>query len=313
MKLKKILAAFLAFLLVLSLCSCGKMTPEKLMAGMAKALTKVESVSGTLNTELDMDMLIIGTELNMEAALSTNVAYSDSVTHTNGTYTVNLNGREAMDTPVESYTVIDGESVTNYYRTDGKWYKSSAESASAETASFDFSTIKELLSSENLGTVTLREELETLNGEEVYVMDIDNCRYTQLALDFILPQIENSLGSIDFSTFDFSGIEMDLTIKVYKDSKLPAELTIDYGDSLTSVMKDATDIIIKGIGDQFDMGFDIISMIFGNLEIDIAVPNVKAVINFKEYNNSSVTVPDEALNAKEMDDRENYTIFDSLF
>lgn len=313
MKLKKITALLLALFMVFSLCACGKMTPEKLMAGMAKALLKAESFSGTMDTDMDIDISLIGTEINLETELDAEIAYSDGITYAHGAYTVDINDRNTMDTPIESYTVIEGGNVTNYSLSDGQWYKSDLSSSPSErSGGFDLSMIKELLSAENIGTVTLRENLETVNGEDVYVLDIDNCRYTQLAIDLVLPQIENSLGEIDFSKIDFSGIEMDLVLKVYKSSKLPAELTVSYGDSFTSVMADAADVIWESIGSQFDNGFDFLSKLFDNLKIDIAVPDVTLVINFKEYNKAAVTLPPAALNAKDAQERPKTTIFDFL-
>lgn len=295
MKLKKFSALIFALLLMFSLCSCGKMTTEKLVAGTIKAISNVNSFSGTMDTELDISANIFGSSIEVITELDTDLEYSDNTVHASGVYNVRtggLRGDSPFSTPIDSYTVTEGDTITNYSLSDGTWYKSSSEAASVDTGSLDLGTIKDFLDTVKSDSFTLSDELETFNGQDVYVLTIENCKYTDLALDLIISQIESSLGDIDLSTIDTSEVNMHITLKVYKETKLPAQITIDFGDSLSSLVDSTVNTMFGEVGSQFADFFD-------NLNIGISISTCTVSVCFDDYNNTTVTIPDEALNAQE--------------
>lgn len=295
MKLKKFSALIFALLLMFSLCSCGKMTTEKLVAGTIKAISNVNSFSGTMDTELDISANIFGSSIEVITELDTDLEYSDNTVHASGVYNVRtggLRGDSPFSTPIDSYTVTEGDTITNYSLSDGTWYKSSSEAASVDTGSLDLGTIKDFLDTVKSDSFTLSDELETFNGQDVYVLTIENCKYTDLALDLIISQIESSLGDIDLSTIDTSEVNMHITLKVYKETKLPAQITIDFGDSLSSLVDSTVNTMFGEVGSQFADFFD-------NLNIGISISTCTVSVCFDDYNNTAVTIPDEALNAQE--------------
>lgn len=295
MKLKKFSALIFALLLMFSLCSCGKMTTEKLVAGTIKAISNVNSFSGTMDTELNIAANIFGSTIEINAELDTDLEYSDNTVHASGVYNVRtggLRGDSPFSVPIDSYTVTEGDTITNYSLSDGKWYKSSSDAVSADTGSFDLGTIKDLLGTVKSDSFTLSDELETFNGQDVYVLTIENCKYTDLALDLIISQLESSLGDIGLSAIDTSGINMHITLKVYKETKLPAQLTVDFGDSLSSLVDSTVNTVFAKAGSQFVDLFD-------NLNIGISISTCTVSVCFDDYNNTTVTIPAEALDAQD--------------
>lgn len=314
MKFKKSLALVLAVIMTFSLCSCRKMTVERLTAGMVKALLNEESFSGTMNTEMDINLNIFKQELDISTKLDADIEYSGNTAHAEGNFYVDLADKNMLNTPVENYTVIEEGSVTNYALSQGTWYKAGSELPSVNTGSFSLKTIKTLLDSENLGNIALQENTESFNGKEVYVLTIENCAYTELALDAVLSQFEYTLGNIDFSDIDLSGIQMNVTLKVYKDTKLPAQLIIDYGDSITSVTGSAMDAISEEISSYFgSVASDMFSFIFKGFDFELEVPNTKITIVFEEYGISVAPIPQDALNGADASEYKPPSLFDSLF
>lgn len=314
MKFKKFLALILSVIMMFTLCSCRKMTVERLTAGMIKALLKEDSFSGTMDTELDIKLNIFKQNLDISTKLNADIEYSGSTTHAEGNFYIDLADKNVLNTPIENYTVIEEGDVTNYALSQGTWYKSGSEVPSVNTGGFSLKTIKTLLDSENLGNIVLQENTESFNGKEVYVLTIENCAYTELALDAVLSQFEYTIGNIDFSGIDLSGIQMNIVLKVYKDTKLPAQLVIDYGNSITSVTGSAMDAISQEISSQFgSVASDMFSFIFKGFDFELEVPNTKITIVFEEYGTGEITIPQEALNGTDASEYTPPSLFDSLF
>lgn len=310
MKFKKILALALALIMLVSLCSCGKMTAEKLIADMAKALVKADSFSGTMYTGFEMGMSVMGIELSMAASADMDISSSGNVSHAKGTMSTVVMGNE-LPVKTESYTVIDGGSVTSYFLTDEVWRKSEIETPEMN---FSLGTVLPLINPENMGSVVLKDSLDTHNGREVYVLTIADCNYPELASQYISSQLGSVFGSLEIPKLDLSDVVMQITLKVYKDTKLPAVLTIDFGDTLTSVMEEVTDVLSDMIRESISSGsggFDF-SFLLGSIKIDVEIPAAMTNITFDEYDIAPIVIPDEVLNAKSAN-TESSGIFEEIF
>ncbi len=298
MKLKKILAVILSVLMLVSLCACGKMTAERLITNMAKALAEVDSFAGTMNMGMEMTISLMGESMDMSMTMDTDVKYSDKTTYTKGTLTTAMMGEDDVVVDTEGYSVTDGDTITTYSLTDGTWTKTEMPKPELETS---FDTIKLLIDPENLGNIVLQEELDTYNGREVYVLTIADCNYPELATDYINSQLGSVFGDMDISEIDMSGIVMQVTLKVYKDTKLPAVLTIDFGDSMTTLMDSMMDVMMSALSEGLEgvEGIDI-GAIFEMLDMSFEIPAAITTMTFDEYNIEPVVVPKEALDAEEI-------------
>ncbi|MBQ8830198.1 MAG: hypothetical protein IJ017_01210 [Oscillospiraceae bacterium] len=309
MKLKKILAVILSVLMLVSLCACGKMTAERLIADMAKALAEVDSFAGTMNMGMEMGISVMGESMDMSMTMDADVSYADKITYTKGTTTTAMAGQDDIVVEMEGYSVTDGDTITTYTLTEGTWTKMEMPKPEMETS---LDTVKMLIDPENLGKIVLQEELDTYDGREVYVLTISDCNYPELATDYINSQMGSVFGDMDLSEIDMSGIVMQVTLKVYKDTKLPAVLSVDFGDSMTSFMDSAMDAMIGAFSEGMEglEGVDI-GAIFEQLNMSFEIPAAMTTVTFDEYNIEPVVVPKEALDAEELlSDGES--IFDSI-
>ena len=309
MKLKKILAVILCILMLASLCACGKMTAERLIADMAKALAEVDSFAGTMNTGMEMTVSVMGESMDMSMTMDADVKYADKITYTKGTVTTAMMGEDDVVVETEGYSVTDGDTITTYSLTEGTWAKMEMPKPDMETS---LDTVKLLIDPENLGNIVLQEALDTYNGREVYVLTIADCNYPELATDYINSQLGSVFGDMDISEIDMSGIVMQVTLKVYKDTKLPAVLTIDFGDSMTTFMDSAMDAVIGALSGGMEglEGVDI-GAIFEQLNMTFEIPAALTTMTFDEYNIGAVTIPEEALDAEEIYNKDS-GIFGSL-
>ena len=310
MKLKKILAVILCVLMLVSLCACGKMTAERLASHMAKALADVDSFAGSLNTGIEMSLSVFGKSVDMSVTMDADILYSDKITYTNGTVTTAVKGQDDMVADTEGYSVIEGDTIVTYSLADGTWIKTEMPKPEIETS---LDTVKKLLDSENLGKIVLQDELDTYNGRAVYVLTIADCNYPELAASYVNSQLGSVFGNLDLSEIDLSGIVMQVTLKVYKDTKLPAVLMIDFGDSMTTFMDAAMDAVLGSVTGRIDglEGIDI-GALFGQLNMGVEIPAAITTVTFDEYNIDPIVIPEEALDAKEIYNKDS-GIFGSLF
>ena len=283
----------LALVISFSLCSCGKMTAERLVAEMITAISKEESFSGTMNTGLEMKLTVFNQSIDLSVTVDADVAYSGKTSYAEGTVTTAANGKE-LRTDTETYTVIGEDTVTAYTLTNGKWTK--LETEKAET-SMGLDTVLKLADPENMGNIILQDETDTYNGREVYVLTISDCNYAELAINTLQSQTGAALGDIDWSKLDLSGIKMQVTLKVYKDTKLPAVLVVDFGDSMTAVMESVSEVLVENM--TKDMG-ELEKALLGKIEIQLEMPAAITTVTFDEYNIVAVEVPEEALSAQDI-------------
>ena len=88
-----------------------------------------------------------------------------------------------------------------------------------------------------------------------------------------------------------------MTLKVYKDTKLPAVLVVDFGDSMTAVMESVSEVLVENM--TKDMG-ELEKALLGKIEIQLEMPAAITTVTFDEYNIVAVEVPEEALSAQDI-------------
>ena len=293
MKIKRLLSLLLAVVLALCLCSCGKMTAERLVTEMIKSVSETNSFSGTINTGVEMKLTVSNQSVDMSVTMDADLSCCDKTSYTGGTVTAAVNGREVR-VNTETYTVAEGDLVTTYTLTDGEWTKLELEKPEITTS---LGAVLVLAKPENLGSVVLQDEIDTYNGREVYVLKIADCNFPELAINALQAQMGTTFGNIDWSELDLSGVIMQVTLKVYKDTKLPAVLIVDFGDSMTNIMESVTEIVFENMTSGMS---ELEKALIGKIEIKLEMPAAITTVTFDEYDIGTVEVPQEALSAKDM-------------
>lgn len=261
-KLVWLLAAVMAVSSVM-LGGCGgkKVTAEGIVQEVNANMEKIKSFSGDMN----MDMTIgfsDGTE-EQEMALtasSTLEATTDPViTHMKMRIEMDLLG---MSVDSDVYTQIDGDTTTSYTGVAGMWTKTEQTTPDAES-------VQELYAIAGDGTdMTLAEKTEKVGDKEVYVL-------TSIITGEEFQSMMNTMGNMTQGIdMDMSAMEANVTMKVFKDSMMPASVSIE--------MKDAGE----------------------GIEVDGIVVKMAMLmtVNYNEFDTvESITIPEEALAAETMD------------
>lgn len=272
-RMRFVAVAVMICLMVLALGGCKKkVTVESILTETAKNLESVESIEGSLSMEMGFGISQSGFSMgmNMNMDFDMEVMKDPSMFHMNGNV-----GMDLMDFSVdmEAYGETKENQSIVYMNVGDEWTKQSSDATEEE--SFDIlQSVKDLLP-EDPGEkgiqAVLAEDTETVNGKDAYVItsqlsgeDIGD------ALDVFESLMEDSIDS----EMDLSDLTVEVTIKVYKDSMLPASIGMTMADGAVSVAdEDGMAMTLDGLSYEF-----IIS----------------------EYNSvEKIEIPEEALNAEE--------------
>lgn len=119
--------------------------------------------------------------------------------------------------------------------------------------------------------MTLAEETEKIGDKEVYVLTstISGEEFQQILGS--MEEMTESIGEVDFST-----MQAEVTMKIYKDTVLPASVSIEMSDS----------------GEGFE-----------SEGVLIKFNSISVVMNYNEFDSiDSITIPEEALSAPSADE-----------
>lgn len=236
---KRLLAMSLVLsMMVLGGCGEKKVTAESLMKDMNANMESVKSVSGDLAMELSMGVSAQGIGMDMDVTLggSFEGTMDPKVFYMDTTMEMSLMGI-SMD--MEVYTLQEGDTVTTYTGAAGEWTKSEAQVSAEEQTE-----IQEMYAMfDNAEDFVLAEKTENYNGKEVYVL---TSAVTGESIQELLGQMEmeDLVGS--YEGMDFSQLSADVSMKIYKDTILPASISVEMtGEGLTSEA-DGTTVEISG-------------------------------------------------------------------
>lgn len=248
---------------------CGKKaTPENLLKDMSERANKADSMVVNLNMEINIsdgeDSMGVGLDMDMEAVSDQEIA------HATGTMSYEMFG-STFSQDMELYTLQEGDTYVGYVNMDGVWEKTeedtSAMPVDAEFVGSDLADYAEHFE--------LKDELVEVNGEECYELtgELSGEIYDEMMDADML----SSLTGAGLSEEDITGLSFPCTINIYKESILPAKMTLDMGSAMSSMME------------------------------DLGITDVTCVVDmtFLEYDTvDEIVIPDEALDATETDDED---------
>lgn len=266
--MRKKLAWLLASVMILSavvLGGCGKkeVTAESLVKQANENMEKVKSFAGDLDMQMSMNISSEGVAMDMNMGMTGAIECTSEpeIFHMNGTMSMDLLN---MSMDMDMYTQVDGDKSITYINMMDEWMKS--EETVEEGGMEDMYTV-----AGDGKDMTLAEETEKIGDKEVYVLTSTISGEEFQEIMGSMEEMTESLGEVDFST-----MEAEVTLKIYKDTVLPASVSIVMSDSGEGIESEG--VLVK----------------FNNISV---------VLNYNEFDSiDSITIPEEALSAPSGDE-----------
>ena len=269
-------AAACVILAAAVLSGCGEnVTAESLMQDAAEKMAGINSMTGVYDMDMAMEISQSGVSMNVDTSMNMDFETTVEPSALHGTATVDV-GMLGLSMEMEMYTMMEGEQAVSYTRMGDQWMKQSVdmpESAASSNMVLDLDN----LFGEN-PELTLQDDTEKKNGEEVYVIT-----GSVSAEDLNMDEFNEIMGSVNGAGLedlglDLSGLQMDVTLTVYKDSHLPASLS----------MKSS------GEGDVFTMDVE---------GVEAALTSLSYDMTFEEYDTvDEIVLPEEAEGAVDLNE-----------
>ena len=307
--MKNIIRSFLAVLLIgmLALTGCslgrfGKPSVVSLTKDAMANMKKVESAAVNIKTDGDIsavyEALNIGMNINLDSETDMELTKEPGLARGDTTLTVGAVGQE-QTIKGTFYRESNDEGSTTYVKwQNGDWTKKTtpAEKETEEeennpnaiTMPESVTTVVGMLKYLSDGSVSaeLKEETVQINEKEAYQIT------STLGGDFLKDMIDNgtiplSGVNLDQAEIDWSTVSVPAEIYIYKESKLPARITLD----CTSI---GSQIVGNMLKEQLE------SIPFGNIRLD--VNRFVVDITIDRYNEiEAFEIPAEAAGAAESD------------
>lgn len=243
---------------------CGKkeVTAESLVKEVNENMEKVKSYTGDMDMKMSMNVSSQGVAMDMDMGMQGTIEYTaePEIVHMKGTMDVSLLGL-SMD--MDMYSQVEDDKATVYMCMMNEWMKS-------ETG-IDESSIQDMYAiAEDGKDMTLAEETEKIGDREVYVL---TSTITGEEFQEIMGVMENMTEGV--GDMDWSNMQANVTMKIYKDTILPASVSIEMSDSGEGIES-------EGVTVKFN--------------------NLSVAMNYVDFDSvDSIEIPEEALAAKSVD------------
>ena len=237
---KLMMPAILAAAVCFACTGCGKMTEEKLMENMGKAMEGRTFFGGDMDLVLGMtysvDMMEIPMAIDMNMDMGGRILcsyeplglYYDVSTQTD--IQADIGGEtqnESVSDQTQIYTAHEDDNFAIYSHsgTSGQWSKTDIDSSVIDSL---FRLITEAAetseSEESTEGIMLDEESASLNGRDVYVLHVDSSSQADseaflTAMESILPQFGSS-----FSTESLDSIKGSTVMYIDQETFLPVQM-----------------------------------------------------------------------------------------
>lgn len=270
---KKVLIFAIGMLLLAGLLAgCKKVTAESLLKEAAANMQKAKSLSGNMGMEMEVGMEQSGTSIALNAKLDVDMEMTNkpAAMHLNGKADVDLMN---LSLDIESYSMEeDGKNIT-YTKVGEDWNKTESEPKKEDKDSnMDF------LSGINKDKLVLQKETSKVNKKEAYVIKAD---LTGEDFKEAESQIKEYLDKMKLGKADLSKLSLEVTLKIYKDTKLPASISLKVVDGMNDLLKGLT----------------------GESEANLTMDKCVIDVTFDAYDKvKEIKIPKEAKNAKSADD-----------
>lgn len=243
---------------------CGKkeVTAESLVKEANENMEKAKSYAGDMDMQMSMDISSEGVAMDMDMGMKGTIEYTaePEIFHMKGTMDMSLLGL-SMD--MDIYSQVEDDKAVVYMGMMDEWMKSETE--------VDESNMQELYTIAGDGKdMTLAEKTEKIDDREVYVL---TTTITGEEFEEIMGVMEGMTEGID--EMNWSDVQANVTMKIYKDTVLPASVSIEMSDSGEGIES-------EGVTVKFN--------------------SISVVMNYTDFDSvDSITIPEEALAAQSVD------------
>lgn len=285
---KRLILLVTALVLVVSMVACGSdkeksVTTESVLSDMQEQVKDIQSFKADVELKAGVTIAIEGNK--MPIALDANFAMEmlqkaedDVLANISGSLGINI-AEQKMDEEFNVYSTIKGAETTAYMylASSDEWIKSVSVQEKAEDNTQDNTEDNAEENEQNEADIpevesflTLKEGTEKYNGKDCYVLVgvINNDTLSNLPLDDLAAEKGVSLSAIE-------EIGLNVSVKLYVDKKTnyPVAMIVEHSN------KNAD-----------------------NEEAFITLDELKLTVNIDSVNEiKEIVIPDEALNAKDVD------------
>ena len=319
--MKKILVCFLAFALMMGILSgCGKdkekeekVTVDSLLEDAAENSKDIDSFAASVDSDVDLTISAQGVSVDLTGGFDCDFETDMESAHVTGSLVAKTYGVDE-DESFEAYLVNDGDVMKTYqYReSEDEWVVSEEDADEASIDSIEIDKLMGLLSDDN-SDLTLKDDLDEIEGEDAYL--IEGSVSMQFLLD-LFDEMNEELDSesIDEETSDYmdmfadmGDIDLDISLWIYKDSKLPAQIRMDFSDSLSAMLEEYMNIAGTGSTEDSDETTDETETDSG---YSISSKTCEFTVTFSSYNDvDSIEVPQEVIDAAVEEDTDEASDF----
>lgn len=235
-------SSILLIMSILTGCSGGP-TAESVLKDTAENLKKVESVQGTFTADMGLKMEESGVSVTMAMGMNGNfqLVNEPAQLHIDGNFHMEQMGLKVQ---FEMYMDEKEDKVNTYVKTDDQWVKSEAEKTRNEGSRLDPQRLFE-------DAPKLADETEKEGGKEVYVLTgkVDGKKLEKYFKEQMNQQPENQNEQVKelYEGIDFSNADIPMTMKIDKETKLPAAYEMNLSGLLKSVFDTMPEEEMSGI------------------------------------------------------------------
>ena len=265
--MRKKIVWLLAGVMLLSVAAfggCGKkeVTAESLVKEANENMEKAKSYIGDMDMQMSMNISSEGVAMDMDMGMKGTIEYTaePEIFHMKGTMDMSLLGL-SMD--MDIYSQVEDDKAIVYMGMMDEWMKSETE--------VDESSMQEIYTIAGDGKdMTLAEETEKIDDREVYVL---TTTITGEEFEEIMGVMESMTEGV--GEMNWSNVQANVTMKIYKDTVLPASVSIEMSDSGEGIES-------EGVSVKFN--------------------SISVVMNYTDFDSvDSITIPEEALAAHSVD------------
>ena len=227
-----------------------KVTAESLIEDVDAKMQNIKSYESTMDMDMSMSVESQGIGMDVDIMIDGDVdtVLDPMITHMDVKMEMSLLGL-SMD--MDMYMQVDGDQAITYMGLAGEWMKTTqpfTEELAMNEISFKVADPSKLV---------LAEQTEMLDGGEAYVITGTITGEEMMSLVSSAESMMDSLADIDLS-----GVQADMTLKVYKDTGYPASMEVVMAGEGLSAEADGTTTSIKTLSvNMIYEGFDTIDTI----------------------------------------------------
>lgn len=212
----------------MALSGCGKKaTPENLLTDVNKNLENVKSVTGLQKAEVTLEEA--GMEGTVEIEMELSATHEPPATYAKGSLAIKQ-GLASLEMDMEIYGVEEGDEIAVYTYVDGVWEREASDQGEDV---LDENVFKELLKVHD--AFEMNEDTVEVEGKECLEMKgkVEAGILEPILGEGLIDMLDSGAGLLEDA--EDNG-KVACTVAVYKDTILPARISVDMEDLYIDVV-----------------------------------------------------------------------------